>query len=304
MRLAFLGTSEFAVPALQALLASGHEIAGVYTQPPRAAGRGWVVRTTPVQAAAEFHGILVRTPTHLRDAETQQAFAELNLDATVVAAYGLILPPAMLTAPKHGCFNIHASLLPRWRGASPIQRAILAGDARTGVTIMAVQQALDAGPILLAEAIPIGVRATVESLEQELAHLGARLISEVLSRLELGNLEAVPQSVEGVTYAKKLTRDEGRLDWSLSAAELARRVRAFAPWPGAYFDHEGHRIKVLAAVALEGGGIPGAVTDGQLTISCGHGRLGLRRLQRAGKRVMSTEEFLRGFNIAPGTVLA
>ena len=304
MRLAFLGTSEFAVPALQALLASGHEIAGVYTQPPRAAGRGRVVRSTPVQAAAESHGLLVRTPTHLKDTETQRAFVALNLDATVIAAYGLILPLVMLVAPKRGCFNIHASLLPRWRGASPIQRAILAGDAKTGVTIMAVQQALDAGPILLTEAIPIGVRASVESLEHELAHLGARLIVEALARLEFGNLEPVRQPAEGVTYARKLTREEGRLDWSRPAAELARHVRAFASWPGAYFDHNGHRIKVLAAVAVEGGGTPGAVLDGQLTISCGHGALGLRRLQRAGKRAMSAEEFLRGFDIAPGTVLA
>ena len=303
MRLAFLGTPEFAVPALQALLAAGHEIAHVYTQPPRAAGRGQAVRPTPVHAAAQSHGLPVRTPARLHDAETQQAFAALDLDAAVVAAYGLILPPAMLTAPKHGCLNIHASLLPRWRGAAPIQRAILAGDAETGVTIMAVQQALDAGPVLLAEAVPIGAQATAESLHDELAQLGARLIVEALARLEAGTLQPAPQPAQGVTYAEKLQREEGRLDWSRPAAELARRVRAFAPWPGAYFDHGGERIKVLAADTVTASGAPGTVLEGGLTIACGDGALGLTRLQRAGKRPMSAKEFLRGYDIAPGTVL-
>lgn len=307
MRLAFLGTPEFAVPALEAIVAAGHDVACVYSQPPRGAGRGQAERPSPVHVAAQASGIPVRTPARLKDAEVQREFAALDLDAAIVAAYGLILPASMLAAPKHGCINIHASLLPRWRGAAPIQRAILAGDAETGVTIMQVEQALDAGPILLAEAVPITEQTTAEDLHDELAQLGARLIVDALARLDAGTLQRTPQLAAGVTYAEKLEREEGRLDWSRPAPELARRVRAFAPWPGAYFDHGGERIKVLAADAADaadGDGAPGMVLDGGLVIACGSGALRLTRLQRAGKRPMNADEFLRGYDLAPGTVLA
>ncbi len=302
MRLAFFGTPEFAVPALEALIAAGHELACVYTQPPRAAGRGQQPRPSPVQAAAP--GLPVRTPAALNDPETQRAFAALDLDAGIVVAYGLILPASILTAPRHGCLNIHASLLPRWRGAAPIQRAILAGDKETGVTIMQMDEGLDSGPMLLAESVSISADATAESLHDELASLGARLIVEALARLAAATLAPTPQPDAGVTHAPKLARAEGRLDWTRPAAELARLVRAFAPWPGAYFDHAGEHIKVLAADAVAGAGAPGAVLEGRLTVACGEGALRLTRLQRGGKRVMAAAEFLRGYSLAKGVLLA
>ncbi len=302
MRLAFFGTPEFAVPALEALVAARHELACVYTQPPRAAGRGQQPRPSPVQAAARR--LPVRTPAALKDPETERAFAALDLDVGIVVAYGLILPASILTAPRHGCLNIHASLLPRWRGAAPIQRAILMGDKETGVTIMQMDEGLDTGPMLLAESVPISADATAESLHDELASLGARLIVEALARLAAGTLAPTPQPVAGVTHAPKLARAEGRLDWTRPAAELARRVRAFAPWPGAYFDHAGEHIKVLAAEAVAGTGAPGAMLDERLTVACGEGALRLTRLQRGGKRVMAAADFLRGYALSAGTVLA
>ena len=303
LRIAFMGTPDFAVPALRALVAAGHEVACVYSQPPRPAGRGQKARPSPVQRAAEMLGLPVRTPATLRDAAEQDAFRELALDIAVVAAYGLILPDAILEAPRFGCINIHASLLPRWRGAAPIQRAILAGDRETGVTIMQVEQKLDAGPILLAEAVPITAATTGQSLHDELAALGARLIVDALAAIADGTLTPRPQSEESVTYAHKLERAEGRLDWREPAAALERKVRAFAPWPGAWFEVGGDRVKLLSAAVVAGNGPPGLVLDDALTIACGDGALRPLRLHRQGRQPMACAEFLRGFPVASGTRL-
>ena len=303
LRLAFMGTPDFAVPILEALRAAGHEIVCVYTQPPRPAGRGQQPQPSPVARAAAAAGIPVRTPARL-DATEAAGFRALGLDAAVVAAYGLILPPAVLAAPRLGCINVHASLLPRWRGAAPIQRAILAGDSETGVTIMQMEAGLDTGPMLLEQAVPIGPRTTAQELHDRLATLGARLIVEAMSGLEQGALRAVPQPAEGVTYARKLGRDEGRLDWRKSADELERMVRALNPAPGVWFEHEKERIKVLAAeVVAARAGAPGAVLDAALTVACGRGALRLTRLQRAGRAPMDAEAFLRGYAILAGTQL-
>jgi len=303
LRLAFLGTPDFAVPSLAALAEAGHAIACVYSQPPRPAGRGQKERPSPVQAFAEARGWPVRTPRSLRDPAEQAAFAALELDAAVVVAYGLILPKPILTAPRLGCFNVHASLLPRWRGAAPIQRAILAGDSETGVTIMQMDEGLDTGPTLLSERLPITLRETAESLHDKLAALGARLIVGALRATARGDLLPHPQPVEGVTYAEKLRRDEGRLDWSLPAPLLDRRVRAFTPWPGAWCEIRGERLKVLDAEPMEGKGAPGEVLDAALTVACGEGALRLLRLQRPGKAPLEAGALLRGFPIAPGTRL-
>ncbi len=305
LRLAFMGTPDFAVPALLALAEAGHEIACVYAQPPRPAGRGHKPRPSPVQAAAAARGWPVRTPASLKDPAEQAAFAVLGLDAAVVAAYGLLLPRPVLDAPRLGCLNIHASLLPRWRGAAPIQRALLAGDRETGVAIMQMEAGLDTGPVLLQRATPIGPADTAQSLHDRLAALGALLIVEALEGLSAGRLTPRPQPAEGVTYAAKLERGEARLDWRRPALELQRQVRAFTPWPGAHFETgDGTRIKVLAAELLpEAGGAPGEVLDTRLTIACGEGALRPTRLQRPGKAPSETEAFLRGFAIAPGTRL-
>ena len=306
-RLAFLGTPDFAVPCLEALAEAGHEIACVYSQPPRPAGRGQQPRPSPVQAFAETAGWPVRHPVSLKGPEEQAAFAALRLDAAVVVAYGLILPPAVLAAPRLGCLNLHASLLPRWRGAAPIQHAILAGDRQTGVTIMQVDAGLDTGPMLLQEALPIGPVATAATLHDALAALGARMMVEALAGLAQGELTPHPQPAEGATYAAKLDRAEGRLEWHNSAVDLERRVRAFTPWPGVFAALPGRkaaeRIKVLAAEVVEGSGVPGTLLDDRLTIACGEGALRLTAVQRAGKAAMAAEEFLRGFPLAPGTRL-
>ena len=305
LRLAFMGSPEFALPSLRALEAAGHEIAAVYAQPPRPAGRGHKERPCPVQAYAERRGWALRTPKTLKDGSEQQAFAALGLDAAVVVAYGLILPAAVLAAPRLGCVNLHASLLPRWRGAAPIQRAILAGDAQTGVTIMAVDEGLDTGPILLREAVPIAATATAAELHDRLAEVGARLMVAALDGLAAGRLEARPQPEDGVTYAAKLKRGEGRLDWRRPAAELERAVRAFTPWPGAFFEAGGERVKVLAAEVGAGapGAEPGTVIDARLTVACEKDTLRLIRVQRAGKAAMDAETLLRGFPVAAGTRL-
>jgi methionyl-tRNA formyltransferase len=303
LRLAYMGTPDFAVPALRALIAAGHEIACVYSQPPRPAGRGQKPRLSPVQACAEAEGIPVRTPTSLRDPAEQSAFAALDLDAAVVAAYGLILPKPVLDAPRLGCFNIHASLLPRWRGAAPIHRAILAGDRESGVTIMQMDEGLDTGAIICAEAVPIDDRTTASALHDALADLGARLIVRALDDVVAGRAAATPQPEEGVTYAAKLSRDEGRLDWSRPATELARAVRAYTPWPGAWFDHDDTRIKVLEAQPVDGKGVPGTVLDDLLTIACGSGALRLLRVQRSGKGPMDAVAFRRGYDLPQGSVL-
>ena len=305
LRLAFMGSPEFALPSLRALEAAGHEIAAVYAQPPRPAGRGHKERPCPVQAYAERRGWALRTPKTLKDGSEQQAFAALGLDAAVVVAYGLILPAAVLAAPRLGCVNLHASLLPRWRGAAPIQRAILAGDAQTGVTIMAVDEGLDTGPILLREAVPIAATATAADLHDRLAEVGARLMVAALDGLAAGRLEARPQPEDGVTYAAKLKRGEGRLDWRRPAAELERAVRAFTPRPGAFFEAGGERVKVLAAEVVAGapGAEPGTVIDARLTVACAKDALRLIRVQRAGKAALDAETLLRGFPVAAGTRL-
>lgn len=307
LRIAFMGSPDFAVPSLRALVEAGHEVVCVYAQPPRPAGRGQKERLTPVDEAAIELGIPVRTPSSLRDPQEQAAFAALDLDLAVVAAYGLILPREILDAPRRGCINVHASLLPRWRGAAPIQRAILAGDAETGVTIMQMDLGLDTGDMLLSRAVPITAETTGESLHDALSLLGAELIGPAVTALAAGALVGTPQPEEGVTYAKKLERDEGRLDFHRPAVELERLVRAFDPWPGAFFEHEGTRIKVLSAEAFDLGpvsNLPGTVLDPELTISCADGAFRPTRVQRPGKGPMDVQAFLRGFQIPPGTVLS
>ena len=306
LRLAFMGTPDFAVPALEALIAAGYDLVAVYTQPPRPAGRGQAMRRSAVHEAAEKHGINVRHPASLKSAAEQQAFADLKLDIAVVAAYGLILPKAILTAPRLGCLNIHASLLPRWRGAAPIHRAIMAGDSETGITIMEMDEGLDTGAILMQEAVPITPGTTTEALHDTLAALGAKLIVYAIDGRAIGRLKPKPQPAEGVTYAKKLTREEGLIDWRKSATALACQVRAMTPWPGAYFEHDGQRFKVLAAEASLplARKLPGMVLDDKLLIACGEGALQLRRLQREGKAAMDAEAFLRGFNLPFGTLLS
>jgi methionyl-tRNA formyltransferase len=303
LRLAFMGTPEFAATSLSALIAAGHDIAAVYSQPPRPAGRGHRPRPSPVQLLAESHGLGVRAPASLKGAETQAAFADLGLDAAVVVAYGLLLPRPILASPRLGCLNIHASLLPRWRGAAPIQRAILAGDDESGITIMQMDEGLDTGPMLLRQAMEIGPRETGQSLHDRLAALGARLIIEALDGLAGGSLHAIPQPAEGASYAAKLTREEGRLDWRLPALLLDRRVRALAPWPGAWFEIGGERVRVLEAEPAAGSGAPGRVVDGRLTIACSEGALRLIKLQRAGKAALPAEAFLRGFRMDAGMEL-
>ena len=300
MRLAFMGSPDFAVPALRALHAAGHEIAAVYCQQPRPAGRGQSLRPCPVHKAAEALGLKVRTPVRLRtDAEAQQAFAALDLDAAVVAAYGLILPQAMLDAPKRGCLNIHASLLPRWRGAGPIQASVLAGDTETGITIMQMEAGLDTGPMLLAEALPIGPADTAATLHDRLAEIGARLVLRALAE----NPPPRPQPEAGVTYAPKLTREDGRIDWTHSATEIDRRIRAFTPWPGTFSTLDGETLKILSAVPADGSGAPGTVLDARLTIACGSGAIRLVRVQLPGRQAMDADALLRGRPIPPGTVL-
>ena len=305
LRLVFMGSPDFAVPVLNALLDAGHEVAGVYSQPPRPAGRGHREHPCPVEALARRRGLAVRTPHTLKGEDEQRAFADLGADAGVVAAYGLILPRPVLEAPRLGCLNVHASLLPRWRGAAPIQHAILAGDAETGITIMAMDEGLDTGPVLLAEALPIGPATTAGALHDELAGLGARLIVEALDGLAAGTVTSHPQPPHGATYAGKLERADGRLDWRRPADELERRVRALNPWPGTWFEHGGERLKVLAAglEAEAGGGQPGTVLDDRLLVACASGALRLERLQRPGRAAAEAGDFLRGYPLAAGTRL-
>lgn len=284
MRLAFMGSPDFSVPTLRALHAAGHEIVAVYCQPPRPAGRGQAVRRCPVHLAADALGLTVRTPTRLRtDPATQEAFAELDLDVAVVVAYGLILPQAMLDAPRRGCLNIHASLLPRWRGAGPIQAAILAGDTETGVTIMQMEAGLDTGPMLSREAVPIAATTTAATLHDTLADLGARMILTTLDT----SPTPVAQPTEGVTYAPKLSREDGRIDWSQAAEAVDRRIRAFDPWPGTFTTLQTTVFKVLSARIVEAPGIsapPGTVLDDALTIACDDGLRDATPIDEAGVR--------------------
>lgn len=293
LRLVFMGSPDFAVPALAALVGAGHDIAAVYSQPARPKGRGQAEVPTPVAQFARTHGLALRTPATLRDTEEQEAFAALGADLAVVVAYGLILPKPTLDAPRLGAVNVHASLLPRWRGAAPIQRAIMAGDAETGVMIMQMEEGLDTGPILMAERTAIA-RKTFGELHDELAQLGADLLVRAVGALERGAVTAVPQSQTGVTYAKKITKDEARLDWRRDARELDCLVRALSPAPGAWFEARSERIRLLLAEPQAGGGRPGEVTGAGL-VACGAGALRLLRLQRAGRAPQNAEEFLRGF---------
>ena len=300
MRIAFMGTPEFAVPTLEALLASGHEVPAVYTQPPRPAGRGKAPRPSAVQLRAEAAGLEVRTPRSLKGPEEQAAFAALDLDFTVVAAYGLILPQPILDAPRYACLNVHASLLPRWRGAAPIQRAILAGDPMTGVTIMKMDAGLDTGAMCAQWPCPVD-RKTAGELTDEIAKLGGWFIPKIVA--EWFNVGPRAQDDAHATYAPKIAKEEARLDFSAPAVEVERRIRAFNPVPGAFFEHEGERIKIHSAELSDAGGAPGTVLDGRLAIACGEGAIVPVSVQRAGKAAMSAEELLRGFAIPAGTRL-
>jgi methionyl-tRNA formyltransferase len=301
MKIIFMGTPDFAVPALRALHGAGHEVAAVYTQPPRPGGRrGRELTPSPVHRAAQDLGLEVRHPASLKGADEQAAFTALGADVAVVAAYGLILPQAVLDAPKLGCINLHASLLPRWRGAAPIQRAILAGDEETGITVMQMDAGLDTGASLVAEATPID-RKTAGELTEELAQIGARLIVRVLA--DLPAFPPVAQPEDGVTYAKKIEKAEAILDFTQDAPQVERQLRAMAPSPGAYFTLDGERYKVLAADVIEDAGAPGVVLDDMLTVACGSGAIRPALVQRAGKPAMESADLLRGKPIPPGTRL-
>ncbi len=301
MRIIFMGTPDFAVPTLAALHDAAHEIVAVYTQPPRPAGRGKKLQPSPVQREAEIRHLEVRSPTSLKSAEEQAAFAALGADLAVVAAYGLILPQAILDAPRMGCLNVHASLLPRWRGAAPVQRAILAGDAQTGITIMQMEAGLDTGPMLATARVQVEGK-TAGELTAELAELGAQLMVGTLTELEM--LHAVPQPEDSVTYARKIDKAESRIDWAQPAEAIERQVRAFAPAPGAFFEHQGERYRVLAAEVADGAGASGTVLDDHLTVATGSGALRLLTVQRGGKPAMETAALLRGKPIPAGTVLS
>ena len=308
LRLAFLGTPDFAVPTLAELIAQGHDVAAVYSQPPRPKGRGLALEKGAVHRFAQTAGLEVRTPSSLKSAEEQATFAALELDAAVVVAYGLLLPKPILEAPRLGCFNLHGSLLPRWRGAAPIQRAVMAGDAETGVMVMRMDEGLDTGPVLMAERVAIG-RHTAGELGEKLARLGADLMVRALGALERGAIEAQPQPAEGATYAKKISKEEARIDWSKSASEIDCLVRGLSPWPGAWSEVQGERLKILFAepvsrvdsiAASSGGRAPGTMIGDDLTIACGVGALRLLRVQRAGGKAMAAGELLKGFALPSG----
>ncbi|HJR55623.1 MAG TPA: methionyl-tRNA formyltransferase [Rhizomicrobium sp.] len=302
MRLAFMGTPDFAVPTLAELLAQGHDIAAVYSQPPRPKGRGMDALPGPVHKFADAAKLPVRTPLSLKTEAEQAEFAALALDAAIVVAYGLLLPKVILDAPRLGCFNLHGSLLPRWRGAAPIQRAVMAGDAETGVMVMKMEEGLDTGPVLMAERVRIG-RKTSGDLADELSRLGADLMVRALSALDRGTVAENPQSSDGVTYAKKIAKDEARIDWTKSAAEIDGLIRGLSPWPGAFTEAKGERLKILYAEPVGGKGAPGEVIGDDLTVACGDGALRLKRVQRAGARVMAADELLKGFPLKAGTCL-
>lgn len=308
MRLAFLGTPDFAVHSLAALVAAGHEIACVYSQPPAPRGRGQALQPSPVHAHAEARGIPVRTPVSMRAPEEVAAFRALELDAAVVVAFGQILTPDVLAAPRLGCFNLHASLLPRWRGAAPIQRAIMAGDSVTGVQVMRMSEGLDEGAVLATETVRIGPLDTAGTLHDRLAEAGARLLPAALAAIEAGTAVETPQAAEGVTYAKKIKPAEARIDWTRPAAEVDRHIRGLSPFPGAWFeapsDRGPVRVKALLSRLEDGAGEPGRALDEALLIACGTGAVRLLRAQREGRGQQDAGDFLRGFPVAAGTVLA
>ena len=300
MRLIFMGTPDFAVPTLIELAARGHKIAAVYTRAPKPAGRGMDLQRTPVEQEARRLALAVHTPRTLKDEEAQAAFRAHDADAAVVVAYGLILPKSVLEAPQLGCFNIHASLLPRWRGAAPITRAIMTGDAESGVTIMKMDEGLDTGAMAMAERMPIGADITAGDLHDALSRQGADLMLRALAAAERGSLTLTPQPDNGVTYAEKISKNETRIDWSKSWKQVHDHIRGLSPFPGAWFEIDGVRVKALRSTKGEGSGVAGTVLDDKLTIACGAAAVRLTQVQRAGKQPMSTDEFLRGTPVKPG----
>ncbi len=306
MRLAFMGTPAFAAPVLSELVAAGHEVAAVYSRAPKPSGRGHKLNLSPVHQLAEELRLDVRTPRTFKAPETLDAFRALDLDVAIVVAYGLILPQAALDAPRHGCLNLHASLLPRWRGAAPIQRAIMAGDKITGVQVMRMEAGLDTGPVLLSESVEIANNDTAGTLHDKLAPVAAGLAPRALAALERGALVETPQSEDGVTYADKVSPDEAKIDWTRPAAAIDCHIRGLSPFPGAWFEAKGERVKALMSSVAEGAGEPGDIlgADGGVTVACGDGAVSLSALQRAGKRAQDAETFLRGFALAPGDRLS
>ena len=304
LRLAFMGSPDFAVPTLEAIVFAGHDVACVYSQPPRPAGRGKELRRTAVHEVAERHGIEVRTPLNFKAQADREAFAALKLDVAVVVAYGLLLPKAILDAPRLGCFNIHGSILPRWRGAAPIHRAVMAGDKITGVQVMKMDVGLDTGPVMLTATTQISEDDTTGDVHDRLCQLGAALMVQGLAALEAGPVQLVGQMEDGVTIASKVSPAEAKVDWSLPAADVAARIRGMSPFPGAWFEADGQRIKVLHAKAVEGAGAPGLVLDDELRVACGTGAVKLLRLQRAGKGQMTAVDFQRGAGLPRGAKLS
>jgi methionyl-tRNA formyltransferase len=304
LRIIFMGTPDFAVPTLIELIGQGHEIAAVYTQPPRPAGRGLELTPSPVEATARRFGLTVRSPKSLRGEAEQVEFAALDAEVAVVVAYGLILPEPVLAAPEHGCLNLHGSLLPRWRGAAPLQRAIMAGDAETGVMVMRMEKGLDTGPVCMTERVAIGADETTRELHDRLSRLGADLMGRALAALSRGTLGSAPQPEEGVTYAAKIDKAEARIDWAKPADEVHNLIRGLSPFPGSWCEIEGpkgrERLKVLRSTRVDGSGEPGTVLDDALTIACGSGAVRLLELQRAGAKALPAADFLKGFPLARG----
>ena len=307
LRIVFMGTPEFSVPTLAEIMGAGHDVVAAYCQPPRPAGRGMAERKSPVHLFAQSAGIPVLTPKSLKDQAEQQVFASHQADVAVIVAYGLLLPGPVLTSPRDGCLNLHPSALPRWRGAAPIQRAVMSGDEQTAVMIMRMDEGLDTGPICLAEAVAIGLNVTVGELQDVLARRGADLMVRALAALERGSLDCTAQPKSGITYAAKISKAESRIDFAKPARDVHNLIRGISPFPGAWFEISqggiNERIKVLRSALAEGAGAPGEVLDDSLTVACGDDAVRLVELQRAGKKPMRTEEFLRGFSLVRGTRL-
>ncbi len=304
LRLIFMGTPDFAVPTLLELAAAGHEIAAVYTRAAKPAGRGMELQVTPIECEATRLGLPVQTPATLKTSEAQEAFRAYDADAAVVAAYGLILPKATLEAPRLGCFNVHASLLPRWRGAAPINRAIMADDKESGVTIMQMDEGLDTGAMAMVERVAIDADMTAGDLHDALARFGADLMTRSLAASDRGSLVLAPQPESGITYAAKISKDETRIDWSKPAGQVHDHIRGLSPFPGAWFEIGGVRVKALRSTKADGRGAPAKILDDKLTIACGDGAIRLVQVQRAGKQPMSAEEFLRGTPVKAGAAVA
>lgn len=304
LRVVFMGTPEFSVPTLMEIVGQGYDVVACYSQPPRKAGRGMELKPSPVHQAAETLGIPVFTPTSLKSEEEQEKFRALQPDVAVVVAYGLILPKAILEAPEHGCLNLHASLLPRWRGAAPINRAVMAGDGETGIEVMRMEEGLDTGPVCMAERVEIGPDMTAGELHDRLSALGGDLMVRALAALSRATLDGVPQTQEGVTYAAKLDKGETRIDWARPSAEVHNHIRGLSPFPGAWCEvgvgGKAERVKILRSTLADGEGEPGTILDNNLTVACGTGAVRLLQLQRAGKKPMGAEEFLRGLALEAG----